>query len=599
MQSINQKVMAAGAAVLLMGAVSAGAGAWAVFHLGDGLNEALRTGDVLRNHMDADMMHDALRADVLMALRATDPASGVNVADVKKDIEEHAATFRADIEKNRALATDPQAKATLASLDAPLAAYIAGAESMVNAAAADPAHAADGMPEFMRQFTALEGEMGGATDKIEAAQKAAAGRAQANAKLAQGLMIAMFLLGIGFAIALVTIARRTLVKPLVDTTHALDRLAKGDLSVEPPHTKRADEIGKMSRALFAFKQAVADRQSELEAADQRAQIEEERRENEARRTTEEEAQAQMVASLAQGLSRLAAGDVTFRLRTAFARQYEQLRTDFNAAMEQLQETLVSVKATTHGILGGAAEISKAADDLSRRTEQQAASLEESAATLDEITATVKKSAGGADKAHQVAGTAAAEAARSGEVVAEATEAMGAIERSSAQITQIIGVIDEIAFQTNLLALNAGVEAARAGDAGRGFAVVASEVRALAQRSADAAKQIKSLIHTSSTEVGRGVELVAETGQALERIGAIVAEMNTLVAEIAASAREQSTALVEVNQALNQMDQVTQQNAAMVEETTAASHGLARETEGLAQLVERFQVADSHPARAAA
>ncbi|HWA60135.1 MAG TPA: methyl-accepting chemotaxis protein, partial [Caulobacteraceae bacterium] len=242
-----------------------------------------------------------------------------------------------------------------------------------------------------------------------------------------------------------------------------------------------------------------------------------------------------------------------------------------------------------GMRAGAEEIAKASDDLSRRSEQQAASLEETAAALDEITATVRQTAAGAGQASEAVGAAKREAVQSGEVVAEAVAAMGGIEQSSKQISQIIGVIDEIAFQTNLLALNAGVEAARAGDAGRGFAVVASEVRALAQRSADAAKEIKSLISASSRQVEQGVGLVGRTGEALTSIGAKVSQIDVLVAEISGSAQEQATGLGQVNVAVNDMDKVVQRNAAMVEESTAAAHSLKAEAAQLAALVAGFRL----------
>ena len=255
--------------------------------------------------------------------------------------------------------------------------------------------------------------------------------------------------------------------------------------------------------------------------------------------------------------------------------------------------MASVVSSTGAIQSGAREVSSASDDLSRRTEQQAASLEETAAALDEITATVKKSAEGASHAREVVAAADEDAKKSALVVRQAVDAMDAIAKSAQQISQIIGVIDEIAFQTNLLALNAGVEAARAGDAGRGFAVVASEVRALAQRSAEAAKEIKGLISASTTQVDHGVKLVAETGKSLERIMAQVAEINDVIADIAAGAKEQATGLDEVNTAINQMDQVTQQNAAMVEESTAASHSLSQETDQLSGLIGQFQLGRGH------
>ncbi len=589
MKSINQTVMVAGAAVFLLASSASGAGLWAATHLGAALTSAIGSGNILRTHMDADMMHDALRADVLMALRASDPSNGVSMEQVRGDLADHTKTFRDDIAANKAQAETPAVRSALQAVDAPLGAYIEAAERIVALADQDAAAAKAAMPDFIEQFTVLDGAMEEATQKIETAAAEDAANAKSSAKLAQILMIAMLGAGLAAAAALVILARRVLVQPLVNVTAVIDRLAKGDLSVDPPHTDRADEIGLMARALFTFKQAVADRQSELEAADQREKIEEERRENELRRAEEERTREQVVSSLGHGLERLSHGDLTCRLAEAFPAQYERLRTDFNAAMDQLESAIENVSSAAVGMHSGSAEITMAADDLSRRTEQQAASLEETAAALDEVTATVRRSAEGAGKARDVATTAQSEAERSGDVVRRATAAMSAIEQSSNQIGQIIGIIEEIAFQTNLLALNAGVEAARAGDAGKGFAVVASEVRALAQRSADADKEIKTLISASSRQVGDGVGLVGETGEALQRIMSTVAEMNGLVGEIAASAREQATALHEVNTAINQMDQVTQQNAAMVEETTAASHNLVREAEGLKVMVGRFQL----------
>jgi methyl-accepting chemotaxis protein len=320
--------------------------------------------------------------------------------------------------------------------------------------------------------------------------------------------------------------------------------------------------------------------------------------DEARRTAEAEVLAnersKVVGSVGEAMAALSGGDLTYRMPDNLPPEYAQLRRDFNDAMTQLQETMGTIAASTTSLRGGSDEIASASDDLSRRTEQQAASLEETAAALDEITATVKRSAEGAKQASGAASTARADAQKSGEVVREAVAAMGEIEDSSRQITQIIGVIDEIAFQTNLLALNAGVEAARAGDAGKGFAVVASEVRALAQRSAEAAKEIKTLIATSSAQVERGVKLVGDTGEALTGIVAKVTEIDGLISEIALSSQEQATGLNQVNSAVNQMDQVTQQNAAMVEESTAAAANLRSESQELVRLVDRFRTGAEPP-----
>jgi methyl-accepting chemotaxis protein len=303
------------------------------------------------------------------------------------------------------------------------------------------------------------------------------------------------------------------------------------------------------------------------------------------------AQQLVVDSLANGLRKLSDGDLTDTIDTAFTAEYEQLRHDFNDAVSKLKETMGTIVTTVEGIRHGSGEISTAADDLSKRTENQAATLEQTAAALDEITATVKQTSEGANEANSVATEARKEAQVSGEIVKETVEAMGEIEKSSVQISQIIGVIDDIAFQTNLLALNAGVEAARAGDAGRGFAVVAQEVRALAQRSSDAAKEIKGLITSSSQQVENGVELVGRAGTALGGIVERVESVSTLVSEIAASAKEQSVSLSEVNTAVNKMDQVTQQNASMVEQTTAASHSLANDSDELMSQVAHFKIGD--------
>jgi methyl-accepting chemotaxis protein len=402
--------------------------------------------------------------------------------------------------------------------------------------------------------------------------------------------------GVGFMALLIAGAAwfvsRRITRPLDRLQGCMRRLAEGEIELEIPDTARRDEVGTMAQAVEVFKRnAVEHRRLEAEAAASRAQGEAERERAAMERAKAAEEQAEVVRQLGDGLRTLAAGDLTIRLGDSFAAAYAQIRHDFNEAVDGLKETLVAVVSSAGAIETGSNEISSAADDLSRRTEQQAASLEETAAALTEITATVKKSSEGANHARKVVATADEDAKKSAVVVRQAVEAMDAIAKSSEQIGQIIGVIDEIAFQTNLLALNAGVEAARAGDAGRGFAVVASEVRALAQRSAQAAKEIKGLISTSSVQVGQGVGLVAQTGKSLERIMAQVSEINTVVADIAAGAHEQATGLDQVNTAIGQMDMVTQQNASMVEESTAASHSLMQETTQLADLIGRFNVGE--------
>ncbi len=410
-------------------------------------------------------------------------------------------------------------------------------------------------------------------------------------RLAKFLMAGGVLITISVLAALF-LASVTLVKtPLSGLTRSVDRLSAGRYDEAVPGVDGGDEIGAIARALDGFRHDLADgqrRRAEQEAERAVAEAERQRHAEEAEAFAR--AQAKAVANLGEGMERLADGDLIWRMREdEFQGDAVKMPRDFNAAVESLQATMAGILDAARSIKSGCAEISIAADDLAQRTERQAAGLEQTAAALDQITATVRRSSEGAERARQVTMTAKAAAERSGAVVEEAVQAMGGIERSSQSITQIIGVIDEIAFQTNLLALNAGVEAARAGEAGRGFAVVAQEVRALAQRSADAAKEIKGLISASTQQVGKGVKLVGETGETLREILTQVSEINELVGEIAASSREQAVGLAEVNQAVNQMDQVTQQNAAMVEQSTAASHALSNEAAQLERLIARFQV----------
>jgi methyl-accepting chemotaxis protein len=422
-------------------------------------------------------------------------------------------------------------------------------------------------------------------------------------EVTKGSITTTFLLILGGLAAVMTGGffgiRAWIAAPMKGLSSVMDRLARNDFQAKVEGADRGDELGGMARAVQVFKDAGLEKQRlEAEAAAQRGMTEQERLKAEEMRARLAKEQAEVVTAIGSGLEHLSSGDLTFQIGNAFAPEYETLRANFNGAMTQLQATMKTVVGRTHGLRSGGAEITQASDDLSKRTEQQAASLEETAAALDQITATVKKTADGAVEARKVVAVAKDDAERSSTVVREAVGAMTRIEESSRQIGQIIGVIDEIAFQTNLLALNAGVEAARAGDAGRGFAVVASEVRALAQRSAEAAKEIKALISASNEQVSQGVELVGETGRALARIAEQVSQINGVVSEIAASAQEQATGLHQVNAAVNQMDQVTQQNAAMVEEAAAAAHSLREETDGLSELIGQFRVGDVAPAAAA-
>jgi methyl-accepting chemotaxis protein len=406
--------------------------------------------------------------------------------------------------------------------------------------------------------------------------------------LALGLVAVLVVAG-----AVLWFLNRSVLTPILSLTEQLGGLAEGDHSIESTLTERSDEIGAMAHAAERLRQAgIEAREAERDAAQSRASAEAERRAAEVGREGAIASQEKAVAILGEALERLAQGDLTHRVAADFPEGYAKLREDLNRAFEALEVALVQISGNSHAVRDAATDIAGASDDLSRRTESQAASLEQTAAALEQITATTKSTADNASRAREAVSRAKAEAETGGAVVRQAIGAMGNIETSSEKIGQIITLIDEISFQTNLLALNAGVEAARAGEAGRGFAVVASEVRALAQRSADSAREIKALIMSSKQEVAKGVELVGGTGEALGRIIAGVAEINEMVGEIATSAAEQATGLQEVNGAVSQMDQITQQNAAMVDKATIAVRALSAQTGEFARLVGQFRIGET-------
>jgi methyl-accepting chemotaxis protein len=391
-------------------------------------------------------------------------------------------------------------------------------------------------------------------------------------------------------IAAMWFVARSIASPIKKMTASMGRLANNDVSIDVPGLNRVDEIGAMAAAVSVFREnAINKIAMEKEVEANRTISERDHLAQEAEKAKFAAESQFVVDALEKGLKLLANGDVAYRIEAPFAPHLDSLRLDFNNSMSKLHEALQSVMESARGIDGGANEIRSAADDLAKRTEQQAASVEETAAALEEIATTMRDSTRRAEEAGALVSRTRVGAEKAGDVVRNAVNAMQMIEKSSGEISNIIGVIDEIAFQTNLLALNAGVEAARAGDAGKGFAVVAQEVRELAQRSANAAKEIKALIRTSGEQVVNGVALVGETGKSLETIVGEVQEINSHVTAIVEAAREQSVGIQEINTAVNTIDQGTQQNAAMVEESNAASHNLAGEANTLNRLIAQFNL----------
>ncbi|WGM58543.1 MULTISPECIES: methyl-accepting chemotaxis protein [Agrobacterium] len=409
------------------------------------------------------------------------------------------------------------------------------------------------------------------------------------------IMTSLVVVGIAFAVGIILalfVASRGITTPIARLRERMVSLAGGETATEIEGMARRDEVGQMAKAVQVFRENAIERiRLEQETDANRTLSEKDRIEREQQKAREAADVKFAVDNLAAGLSKLSEGDVSYRIGQPFTATLDAVRNDFNMSAEKLQAALTKVAQNASGIGAGADEIKSAADDLAKRTEQQAAAVEETAAALEEITTTVKDSTKRAQEAGLIVSRAKTGAEQSGEVVRRAVVAMEQIAKSANEISNIIGVIDEIAFQTNLLALNAGVEAARAGEAGKGFAVVAQEVRELAQRSANAAKEIKALITTSNDQVQQGVQLVGDTGKALETIVSEVQEINRHVVSIVEAAQEQSSGLQQINTAVNQMDQDTQKNAAMVEETNAASHSLAKEVASLNQLLSQFRLAD--------
>jgi len=383
-----------------------------------------------------------------------------------------------------------------------------------------------------------------------------------------------------------------LFNPLELMTDAVRRLAKNDVAVDIPAFTRRDEMAELAGAVAVFKQnAIARMELEEKARQFQQELDRKLRETQAAFEAAGASQKAFLGTLATGLERLALGDLSTRIDKNSDPAFLTIQENFNGAIGRLEAALSAVLESANAVTDGVQEISQSTDSLARRTEQQAAALEQTAAALEEITANVGSSAGRSSEARTVAVNAVSNATKSGSVVAEAVAAMRRIEEASAKVRNIITVIDEIAFQTNLLALNAGVEAARAGEAGKGFAVVAQEVRELAQRSASASKEIRDLIQRSNQEIGEGVKLVAETGEALHTIEHDIATINDHMEAIAVSSSEQAAGISQVNTAVNQMDHATQQNAAMVEESNAAASLLAQEANKLRQAMRGFRIGE--------
>ncbi|MGV1910161.1 methyl-accepting chemotaxis protein [Agrobacterium vitis] len=609
--------------VVLMGVAAgaiAAAGAFGLSSLGASLQNTGQREEVAREAMD-------LRVDIIAISRMTYQLAFApeKAADFAKETETRSSEMLARLPKIAATADENEQK-QLQDVRTTLNTYFDQIRQMVKVAGTDAAKEPGVMAKELSK--ALDGQKAvTAAVKVYSTYSAktlsaARSNAIADSQLTMIALLSTAAISIVLGVAVSTlIARRGIVNPIRLLTDNMNRIAKGALGDAIPGTERGDEIGEMARALEIFR---ANRLQMQEMEAQEAALNSQSKDlqssissivasaaagNFSQRITKsyEDADLQRFASSVNELvanvdlgvtevrrviAALSSSDLTQDMRGNFQGAFAELQSNVNHAMATLREAMQSIRGASGTITDNSGELSSAANQLARRTEQQAAALEETAAALEEITTTVRTSTERAHEANQMVEQTRNSAGKSGEIVRSAIDAMGRIEQSSQKISQIISVIDEIAFQTNLLALNAGVEAARAGEAGRGFAVVAQEVRELAQRSANAAREIKALINTSADEVKGGVSLVLSTGEALNEIVGLVDHVNGHVASIARAAQEQSAALAEINTSVNHMDQMTQQNAAMVEETTAASQVLASESRQLLVQLERFRLKDN-------
>jgi methyl-accepting chemotaxis protein len=606
--------------VVLMGAAAAaiaGVGTQGLFSLGSALKDTGAREEVAREAMD-------LRVDIIAISRMTYQLALApdKAADFAAETEKRAKEMLDRLPKIAATA-DAEEKKQLADIGTSLNSYFETIRGMVKVAGSDAGKDPKVMAEALTK--ALDGQKAvTAAVKVYSTYSAntlSQSRGYAIAESQTTVLIlaitAAVCIAAGVALSLI-IARREIANPIRRMTGVMSEMANGRTDQPVTDTDRTDEIGAMARALEVFRaneiqmrqmeaqeQALTRQSKDLQisisgivaaavAGDFSQRITKAYEDGDLKRFAT--SVNELVENVDRGINEvrrviaaLAEQDLTQDMRGQFQGAFAELQQNVNATMANLRATMDNVRTAAGTISDNSGELSTASNQLARRTEQQAAALEETAAALEEITTTVRMSTDRANEATRMVAETKASAGRSGGIVRDAIDAMGRIEQSSQKISQIISVIDEIAFQTNLLALNAGVEAARAGEAGRGFAVVAQEVRELAQRSANAAKEIKTLINTSAGEVKGGVTLVLSTGEALKEIEDLVHRVNEHVATIARAAGEQSAALGEINTSVNHMDQMTQQNAAMVEETTAASQVLAAESRQLTATLAKFRL----------
>ncbi len=527
------------------------------------LEQMVEVNGLLRNHMEADMGHDAIRAEVVSIIAASrtseidGPAAGRELADRLNEFEGH-------MRETEHFQRSPQISAARAAAENDFRRYVATARKIAVAAQSGAIPDGPQLRAFLITFSRLEESMAKISDSVEAFAAHSQSQTEATTRQTWWIALAGLALGLGVLAAIAYAARRYLVAVILQLAENVKIMADGRLDIAIAATERPDEIGSLARSVGTLRDGLI--RSRADTAKQADMI---------------------VASIGKGLDQLAAGNLTYRIDQPLVGAFEELRRNFNDALQSLGKTMANVRGSTQELQGVAHDIGRAARDLADRNANQAGNLQETAAALTSLSDRVAGSSEAVRAAKQAVDGVGDEVTRGGNVVQEAEAAMDRIEQASQEIGKIISVIDAISFQTNLLALNAGVEAARAGDHGKGFAVVATEVRALAQRSSDAASEIRNLIANSSGEVGQGVKLVREAGGALRMITGRMDEINRMMELVSTSTAQQSVELIAVKSSSVHLEQITQSNAAVAEQVHQASDAVVQSVGAVASELDHF------------